>query len=245
MAASYSDMYSKRKTELEDITNRHKKAKLDKTCYPVQQRLPSPSSPLSLLSPHKRSKLVTFELLKNQQYEGSPLLTPKDDDYESETDDGGAVVDTSVDVAMASGGASVASDVASAVASDPAAGDAAAATTITDPTLHRHQQLDENADYTALCATGDLLNDTKHRIETHIAELRKLRAAAQGGSKLALVEFYVALIYQQARLPGQHKIVRAPSVEWSKYHPGLSAVSLNDCTNANENVFTALNVFRG
>lgn len=239
MAASYSDMYPKRKTELEDITNRHKKAKLDKTCYPVQERLPSPSSPSSLLSPHKRSKLVTFELLKNRQYEGSPLLTPKDDDYESETDEGGAVVETSVD-AVASAGASVASDVASAVASETAA-----ATTTTNPTLQRHQQLDENADYTALCATGDLLNDTKHRIETHIAELRKLRAAAQGGSKLALVEFYVALIYQQARLPGQHKIVRAPSVEWSKYHPGLSAVSLNDCTNANENVFTALNVFRG
>lgn len=244
MAASYSDMYPKRKTELEDITNRHKKARLDKTSYPVQERLPSPSSPSCLLSPHKRSKLVTFELLKNRQYEVSPLLTPKDDDYESDS------------ASVAGDVASVASDVASvagdrnSAASDEisVAGATAAASAAADPQdspLQRHQQLDENPDYTALCATGDLLNDTKHRIESHIAELRKLRAAAQGGSKLALVEFYVALIYHQARLPGQHKIVRAPSVDWGKYHPGLGAVSLNDCTNANENIFKALNVFRG
>lgn len=204
MAASLSDMYPKRKTELEDITNRHKKAKLDKAYYPVQQRLPSPSSPSCLLSPQKpRNKSVTFELSKNQHYENSPLLTPKDDDYESD-----------VTAASECGAASA-------------------------------EQLDKNADYIALCATGDMLNETKHRIETELVELRKLRAAAQGGSKLALVEFYVALIHHQARLPGQHKIVRAPVVDWSKYHHGLNDVSLNDCTNANENVFTALNVFRG
>lgn len=229
MAASYSDMYPKRKTELEDITNRHKKARLDKTSYPVQERLPSPSSPSCLLSPHKRNKLVTFELLKNRQYEVSPLLTPKDDDYESECEAAGDSTSVASEAPVAGDEASVAS----------------AAATAPQLPLQRHQHLDENPDYTALCATGDLLNDTKHRIESHIAELRKLRAAAQGGSKLALVEFYVALIYHQARLPGQHKIVRAPSVDWAKYHPGLSAVSLNDCTNANENIFRALNVFRG
>lgn len=213
MAASYSDMYPKRKTELEDITNRHKKAKLDKPYYPVQERLPSPSSPSSLLSPHKaRLKSVSFKLSKNQHYENSPLLTPKEDDYASDAD--GLSSETVGVEAL---------------------------------TLGSHQQLDENADYIALCATSDMLNETKYRIETELVELRKLRAAAQGGSKLALVDFYVALIYHQARLPGQHKIVRAPAVDWSKYHQGLSEVSLNDRTNtnANENVFGVLNVFRG
>lgn len=205
MAASLSDMYPKRKTELEDITNRQKKAKLDKTYFPVQQRLPSPLSPSCLLLPQKpRQKLVSFELSKNQHYENSPLLTPKDDDYES--------------------------DVASECA---------------EPSQPSHEQLDQNSDYIALCATSDLLNETKHRIERELVELRKLRAAAQGGSKLALVDFYVALIQNQSKLPGQHKIVRSPLVDWSKYHHGLSGVSLDDCTNANENVFTALNVFRG
>lgn len=231
MAASYSDMYPKRKTELEDITNRHKKAKLDKSYYPIQERLPSPSTPSCLLSPHKRQKLVTFELLKNRHYENSPLLTPKDDDYESECESrDNNIHEVNVDHAEKALDTSVA--VPSVLA-------------VLTPPLEHHQQLDENADYTALCATGDLLNETKHRIESQIAELRKLRAAAQGGSKQALVEFYMALICQQARLPGQHKIVRAPSVDWAKYHPGLGAVSLNDCTNSNENAFTALNVFRG
>lgn len=199
-------MYPKRKNELEDITNRHKKAKLDKPYYPMQERLPLPSSPSCLLSPHKpHHKLVSFELSKNQHYETSPLLTPKDDDYASDDE----------------------------------------AASVHHPDVPALQQLDENPDYIALGATSDMLTDTKRRIELELVQLLKLRAAAQDGSKLALVEFYVALIYHQTRLPGQHKIVRAPKVEWSKYHLGLDGVSLNDCTNANEKVFSTLNLFRG
>lgn len=189
-------MYPKRKMELEDITNRQKKAKLDKGYYPVQQRLPSPSS--CLLSPQKtRQKLVSFELSKNQHYENSPLLTPKDDDeYDLE---------------------------------------------------HvPESQLDRNADYVALCATLDLLNDTKARIERDLLELSRLQKAAKAGSKLALVEFYVRLICHDSSLPGQHRIVRAPTVLWEKYHPALAEVSLDhDCTNDYEKVFKSLNMFPG
>lgn len=83
MAASLSEIYSKRKLELEDITNRHKKAKGKEYFHPVQERLPSPSSP-SLSLPHKpRQKSVSFELSRNEHYANLPLLTPKEDDYES------------------------------------------------------------------------------------------------------------------------------------------------------------------
>lgn len=72
-------MVPKRKMELEDITNRHKKAAPNKDVFVAQQRLPLPQTPACLL-PHKaRSKLVQFELSRNQHYE-LPLLTPKDDD---------------------------------------------------------------------------------------------------------------------------------------------------------------------
>lgn len=176
--------------ELEDITNRHKKAKLDKTGYPVQERLPSPL--LCLLLPHK-AKLVQFELSKNQLYENSPLLTPKDDD-ESEDE-------------------------------------------------HDHVQLDRNADYQALCATLELLSDTKARIERDMLDLSKLAKNARTASKLALVEFYVRLICHDASLPGQHRIVRAPLVLWSKYHLGLSDVS-HECPSNSASAVTSLTMFR-
>ncbi|QEL63416.1 hypothetical protein CJJ09_005618 [Candidozyma auris] len=96
MAASLQEMYPKRKLELEDITNRHKKAKQGKEYFhqsqmqpqPLQERSPSPSSPSSSSSPpsKQRSKSVSFELSKNEHYENSPLLTPKEDDFVSDTE---------------------------------------------------------------------------------------------------------------------------------------------------------------
>lgn len=88
MAANLISVYPKRK--MEDITNRHsKKARLESKTYfpPVQERLPSPSSPSCSLSPHKpRTKSVQFELSRNQHIHQSPLLTPKDDDYDLSSD---------------------------------------------------------------------------------------------------------------------------------------------------------------
>lgn len=199
MAASLSDMFPKRKTELEDITNRHKKAKLDSKAYylpPVQERLPSPSSPSCLLSPKReRQKLVQFELARNQQYENSPLLTPKDDDYASEP--------------------------------EPAP-----------------QSLDDNADYVALGSAAALLAHTRRHIGDDLAELARLRAAAQSGSKLALVDFYVQLIFDRRPLPAPVRVVRAPAVAWGKYHPALDRVALHDSTNNNEKgLFKTLNMF--
>lgn len=214
--------------ELEDITNRHKMAKLDcKSSYyspPLQERLPSPSSPSSSLSPekhhrhaldthdarHLRQKLVLFELSRNQQYENSPLLTPKDEDYCSEPE-----------------------DTYQHTKEEPL--DAAP----------QHQQLDRNPDYVALGSTVSLLSDTRRKIVADIDELAQLRESAQTGSKEALMDFYVRLIYQHSPLPAPHKIVEAPTVQWGKYHEGMTNVSLrDDCTNNNEKVlFKKLNVF--
>ncbi|OBA18968.1 hypothetical protein METBIDRAFT_47497 [Metschnikowia bicuspidata var. bicuspidata NRRL YB-4993] len=75
---------------MEDITNRQKKAKLDSKPFypPTQERLPSPSSPSTSLSPqrpHQRQKSVLFELSRNEHFE-CPLLTPRDEDYDLDSD---------------------------------------------------------------------------------------------------------------------------------------------------------------
>lgn len=200
MAASLSDMYPKRKKELEDITNCHKKQKLDKPAYyPTQERLPSPASPQQLLLPQKhRHKLVSFELSRNQHYETSLLLTPKDDDYVSEPEEVMPVADV--------------------------------------------RDLDTNADYLALCSTQNLLVQTKARIEDDLHELARLGAAARHGSKLDLVDFYVRLIFQANAVPAPHKVVRAPTVDWSKYHRGMDRVSVGSHDNE-QTLFRRLSLF--
>lgn len=199
MAASLSDIYPKRKKELEDITNCHKKQKLDKPAYyPTQQRLPSPSSPQALLPQKHRHKSVSFELSRNQHYDNSPLLTPKDDDYVSEPEEEAA-----------------------------------------RPNVHN---LDSNSDYVALCATQNLLSRTKNLIEDDLKELARLSVAARHGSKLDLVEFYLRLICLDKAVPSQHKVVRAPTVDWSKYHRGMDKVSV--CSHDNEQtLFRRLSLF--
>ncbi|KAF5209003.1 hypothetical protein EJF18_70062 [Clavispora lusitaniae] len=197
MAASYSDMYPKRKIELEDITNCHKKQKSDKPAYyPTQERSPSPSSPQSVSPAKPRQKSVSFELSRNQHYENSPLLTPKDEDYVSEPED----------VAQ--------------------------------------RNLDSNADYISLCAAQNLLCETKRRIESDLEELSRLGAAARHGSKSDLVDFYMRLICSNDSVPGQHKVVRAPTVDWGKYHHAMSNVSCHDTCNDNEqSLFRTLSLF--
>lgn len=206
MAASASDMYPKRK--LEDMTNRLKKPRPEgKHYFPtLQERLPSPSSPCSSLSPQKdmiHRKSVQFELSRNQHYE-CPLLTPKDEDYYLESD----VEETK--------SASIGS---------------------TD--------LDDNIDYISLSSTVSLLNTTRGNIQKDIRDLSVLRKKAQKASKLDLVDFYALLICNKTSLPSQHKVAKAPLIDWNKYHKGLGSVSLsNDCTNDNEKiVFEALNLF--
>lgn len=77
---------TKRKAELEDITN--SSLKKMRPCYKKhqQERSPPPSDIQTLSPPRPRQKSVTFELSNNRHYENSPLLTPKDeeDDFEEQ-----------------------------------------------------------------------------------------------------------------------------------------------------------------
>lgn len=221
MAANLSEFYSHRR--MEDITNKHKKHKLDnekdgnnkRTCYPpVQERLPSPSSPCSSESPkHSRNKSVLFVLDKNQLYEASPLLTPKDeDDDDVGPDDVGYNKDTNYDLACAAG-----------VDLDDALSNL--------PLLAPEKQLDDNPDYIALTSTLSQLTRTKDAISSEISSLSRVRKSAQTAAKLDLVGFYMELICGKKLLPQQHRVMRAPTVQWTRYHLEMASVSLEDTTN--------------
>lgn len=218
MAASLDEIYPKRKLELEDITNKLKVAKVEKGYYrPVQERSPSPSTPSCSLSPKeppspqkdsiqksRHRKSVSFELSKNQHYESLPLLTPKDDDYESESEENH---DCSESRSLHE------------------------ASTESENSPH---SLENNPDYIALALTREVLSNTKEEINADLNRLSKLRNAASTESKLALVEFYMKLICDPSLLPAPHSIISAPQINWAKYHPGLLDVNLsNECTNEN------------
>lgn len=289
MAASYTDMYPKRKAELEDITNHHKKARLNKTYYAVQERLPLPTG----LESHLKRK-VSFELDNEYGHAKVPyetsLLTPKDDDYASELEsegedrktkeivggvpdneeetriehqtlDSAAVSELKLHSRCSSSASRSVSNGTNAIdlsedsishsdlASEGLESDSVVEVLPDSPRVETSgsssvSDLSQNPDYIALCASGALLRETKRNIEQQLTELQRLRSSAQDGSKQDLVQFYVALLCRQTRLPGQHRIVRAPAVDWGKYHLALQSVAL-DCTNDYENVFSALNVFRG
>lgn len=223
MAANLSEFYSLRR--MEDITNKHKKHKLDngkegnntnkRTCYPMQERLPSPSSPCSSESPkHSRNKSVLFVLDKNQLYEASPLLTPKDEDDDDDVnpDDVGYNKDTNYDLACAAE-----------VDLDDTLGNL--------HLLAPEKQLDDNPDYIALTSTLAQLTQTKESISSEISSLSRVRKSAQTAAKLDLVAFYMELICGDKKLPQQHRVMRAPAVQWSRYHLEMASVSLEDTTN--------------
>lgn len=75
---------TKRKAELEDITNSSYKKMRAAYRKHQQERSPPPSDTAS--PGRTRQKSVTFELSNNRHYENSPLLTPKDeeDDFEEQ-----------------------------------------------------------------------------------------------------------------------------------------------------------------
>lgn len=215
MVASLSEFYSDRK--MEDITNRHKKHKLDnKSCYPMQERLPLPSSPCCSESPakHGRQKLVLFVLNKNQLYEALPLLTPKDEDDEEDSYD--LTCRTNHE--------------------DP---------DCQLDSLLESQKLELNPDYIVLSSTLSCLSRTKQEISGEIQKLSLLQARSQDASKLDLVAFYMELICGSKLLPSQHHVMRAPNVNWGRYSLQLAGVSLEESTiDCNERLFKTLSMFR-
>lgn len=216
MASSLTEFYPSRK--MEEITNRHK---LDRKrmSYPMQQRLPSPSSPCDSVSPplkhHSRNKSVLFLLDKNQLYEASPLLTPKDEDDDD---------DTNYDLAH------------TAEAESPEL-----------LQLDFKKRLDENPDYIALTSTLSMLHRTKSAVTNEITALQRLKKQTETASKLDLVAFYVNLICNRKQLPVQHKVVRAPTVQWDRYHLEMASASLSDDTTNECNkkqLFKTLSMFQ-
>lgn len=147
-------------------------------------------------------------------YEASPLLTPKDEDDDDDvsSDDVGYNKDINYDLACASE-----ADLEDALSNFPL--------------LAPEKQLDDNPDYIALTSTLSQLTRTKEAISNEISSLSRVKKRAQTAAKLDLVEFYMELICGKKQLPQQHRVMRAPAVQWSRYHLEMASVSLEDTTN--------------
>lgn len=246
MAASLSEIYPKRKLELEDITNRHKKAKQGKEYFhhPVQERLPSPLSPTALSLPpqkHHRQKSVSFELSRNEHYENLPLLTPKEDDYvsdseqhhhdESSTESKPQHLDSNPDYVALGATADMLAVTKSKIEDD----------------LAELSELRKAAKYESKLALVDfyvrlICNDSTPNTSSSSSSTRQ--AGPEPAQAQEAQEGKLNSKASSASLPQQHRIVSAPTVNWGKYHKGLQNASLShDCTNDYEKVFKGLKMF--
>ncbi|KAK6454052.1 uncharacterized protein RJT20DRAFT_65467 [Scheffersomyces xylosifermentans] len=208
---------------------------------PEQQRSPSPTDISSEpSSPAKcRSKSVSFDLPDDGKvYEGSPLLTPKeeDDDHEMSSDEV-VNVDSEVDsdqfdtVATITPPGSISKEIDTEVISSESitytkSNETISTTGTSTSSTASTPSLNTNTDYIALTASHRLISTTKSRIDSEIVELSRLRDLyADNDNKEEVVSFFMRLLSNDLHLPTPHKIVRCPVVDWSKYHSSLSHVS--------------------
>ena len=220
--------------ELGDITNNNDMRKRTKQSLPIsratrlhqpqQQRLPLPTDISDMDGVKLGRKQVTFALgtEKNgmeKSYHESPLLTPKEEEYDEEYDKEYQKEYTKIS------GVEVNSD--------------------NQPEYEQYDaDLDKNADYLALLLTLRLLYASKDRIHSQVVSLSQLLDFhANSASKEDVIEFVMKLIGNELDLPGQNKIIKTPMIDWSRYHKALN-VSSNWHTQAEEPpMFKTLNLF--
>lgn len=232
MAASLREvkLHHKRKlNKLEDITNNTVdsiKAKAQQLCpkkhrvtfavYDDNPRLlppspprhhrdpPSPRFPQQQRSPSPTSpaKSKTKSAIDlggtDPYYQSSPLLTPQDDDDDDD-------------------------DV-----NDPIVPNVTPPTSspINDTNEHDPTNLSTNADYIALTSSLRLATSSKRKIESEIVQLSSLlKFHSQNNNKDEIISFFMKLINNDLNLPQQHKIMKAPIIDWSKYHPSLGSAT--------------------
>ncbi|KAG7192017.1 uncharacterized protein KQ657_002625 [Scheffersomyces spartinae] len=162
------------------------------------------------VSAKTRSKSVTFDISNNKEYEASPLLTPKYEDEDDEDDFGEFASKSS----------------SSEIMSEHDVNNSGREMTICD-------DLNRNSDYSALCATLEMLHNKESQIHSEMTQLTNLKATLEHMNKSSLISFYLRLLQGQVHLPTPSKIPKAPVVQWGKY--GLSD-KVGDCLKGTMNL---------
>ncbi|CAH6723327.1 hypothetical protein CLIB1444_14S01596 [[Candida] jaroonii] len=268
MAVSERNM--KRKVELEDITNTNtnynKKMKQMNFKKKLQQRSPSPFEG-ELKSPKKYKK----DYGKSVTFENSPLLTPKEEDYQDEPD----IVEINMDIPSSVGDCDLDdsvnpfdavqnnddddndmfNDSDDNVNKKDLTNDHLGQTSdelqsretndVCDPQNSTTDELISNPDYIALTSSLRLLNNNKSKIETEILQLSKLYSNFDNiQNDGEVIDFFVKLVKNELNLPKQNKILKSPIINWSKYN--LEVENNGNKFNKNYNdkpLFKTLNLF--
>lgn len=262
MAVSERNM--KRKLELEDITNTNtnynKKLKQMNFKKKLQQRSPSPIDG-DLKSPKKYKK----DYGKSVTFENSPLLTPKEEDYQDEPE----IVEINMDLPSSVGDYDLDDSVNpfdkvesndnddkfndsndnvnkdEFVSSQHSDVGQSQETNDSNDSQNKCDELITNADYIALTSSLRLLNNNKSKIEQEILQLSKLLSSFENiQNNDEVVKFFEKLIKNELNLPKQNKILKSPIINWSKYN--LEVENNGNKFNKNYNdkpLFKTLNLF--
>ncbi|ODV78541.1 uncharacterized protein CANTADRAFT_6906 [Suhomyces tanzawaensis NRRL Y-17324] len=205
---------------------------------PHQQRSPSPTE----MSPqHEHLHPLLHHL---QHYEGpvenSPLLTPKDEDDDDDDEHAYPKNDPSP-----SPGTSTACTTppASSPINDTSNNDEKSSNT------SHHANLDTNTDYISLTSSLRLLNSNKEKITGEMAQLAQLQEFhMKNNDKTEIINFFMKLVNNELDLPKPNKVLKAPTVDWAKYHSGLGQVSADfkkelSCSDKPDSLYKSLRLF--
>lgn len=187
-----------------------------------QQRSPSPTSPAKSKN---SADTIKPQNRSDPYYQSSPLLTPKDEEDDEEDDP--ILLNSQVTPPTSS--------------------------PINEPNeieiKTSHTNLTTNTDYIALTSSLRLANNNRTKIQEEIVQLSSLlKFHSQNNNKDEIISFFMKLINNDLKLPQQHKILKAPVIDWSKYHPSLGLATKDFekhlAQEKNSTMFKSLELFK-
>lgn len=226
MAASLKDVKTTHKRRLLELEYQNKKLKV------LFETPPSPGYPGEL---YVRNRAELYD----NHYENSPLLTPKDEEDNLVEENNVEAEDVNSSVH--------ANEVRATDAFD-CQPDNVLSQTITDLLDEPHvlPSLESNPDYLSLTSSHRILTSSEKSLKHDINRLSEMQGSLTLKSKDECVAFFMLLVANELDLPSPGKVLKAPVIDWSRYHSSLGNVA-RDFKNVDrgaEGMYKLVRVFR-
>lgn len=195
-------------------------------------------------SPPRRPSSPSYNKVKEHShfdYQNSPLLTPKEEDHDDDDDNDLCNNEYETETKDLRAPISPIADTTPKTASETTTPATIATPTEIAPTettsVAPESDLDDNSDalftdlntnpdYISLTSSHKMLKRSEGRIVRNIARLLDIQKQVTAlQSKDEIVDLVVRLINNDLDLPQTTRVLRAPIVDWSRYHPALAKVA--------------------
>lgn len=262
-----SERNMKRKVELEDITNTNTHYNKKKKQYKLQQRSPSPvnvlsdetkqSSKSTCLSPKKQLKYKTVT------FENNALLTPKEETYDDlidiheESEKGSSIFHQIHSPSSISLDENISLDTEESNSELNTNPDYLALTSALRLLNNRKSRIEQEIrQLSNLYKCYSKLPVKQTKSDKQIVEHHEIKILDDCKTKSdhdytnvdyniqynEITDFFIKLVNNELQLPKQHRILKAPIINWSKYNLSQAANNLKGNIN-DKPLFKTLNLF--